>query len=70
MLMEKVRQAWQKVDGYKTVAMIAALLGLRGIKLVWPDLISTDLYTWIQDILLLLGGGAGADNLRKRLTKK
>lgn len=67
---EKVRQAWQKVDGYKTVAMMAALLALRGIKIIWPDLLSVDLYQWIQDILLLLGGGAGADNLRKRLTKK
>lgn len=68
--MEKVRQAWQKVDGFKTVAMIAALLALRGIKLVWPDMMSVDLYQWIQDVLLLLGGGAGYDNLRKRLTKK
>lgn len=67
---EKLKTVWNKVDGYKTVALMAALLALRGIKLVWPDLMSVDLYTWVQDVLLLLGGGAGADNLRKRLTSK
>lgn len=67
---EKLKTVWNKVDGYKTVALMAALLALRGVKLVWPDLMSVDLYTWIQDFLLLLGGGAGADNLRKRLTSK
>jgi hypothetical protein len=67
---EPIKKILGKMDGYKTVAMMAALLALRGVKLIWPDLMSVDLYTWIQDALLLLGGGAGADNLRKRLTSK
>ncbi len=67
---EVVKKAWQTMDGYKTVALMAALLALRGIELIWPDLLTLDLYTWIQDILLLLGGGAGADKLRKRIILK
>lgn len=46
------------------------ILVLRGIRLFWPDLIGNELYQWIQDILLVIGGIGAGDKIRKRLTFK
>jgi hypothetical protein len=68
--MNKIENIFEKTKGYKTWISGGLILILNGIKCFWPDAINNDIYQWLQNLLLFVGGVGVGDKVRRNITIK